>query len=666
MSRLFARFLQGLLIGLITTSTLQAQEWQRMGPPGGMVLSLGVGAAGTAYLGTADGHVFAKDSPGKPWELRGRIGTRTDAVVSRVVADRSRSGVLFASIWYLQPGAGGGVFRSDDGARTWKLLGLEEEAVRALEITSAPSPIILAGSRSGVFRSIDEGRTWDRITPVNDPELRNVDSLAVDPRDSNTIYTGTYHLPWKTTDGGKSWKPVTAGLIDDSDIMSLRVDATDPERVFLSACSGIYRSENQGDQWSKLQGIPYAARRTQAIVQDLQNPQTLYAGTTEGLWVTRDGGESWERTTPKDWVINAVAILPGSSKSAERVLLGTESRGVQESEDFGKTFAEYNEGFAHEVVRQLISDPADASHLLMLMERNGAVLWESHDAGETWKPATLNREEGNRTIHFTAETIEKLYGSPWGWVVRLSSGELWIQEYGTERWQEWRVRIPAISTAKVGSPRQTSRAAVATHALQVALPKGGEIVFSKHDGYLSTQEGLLRCPQAGNCVRLKAFGSSGSSGVLQVSSDGSVLQIVSGGRLATSSDGGQTAAWVDLPVRSNNLLWLKNLDSEGIHSIFLGTTEGLFSSQDAGANWKRREQGLPAGQVEQVVEGHGFMAASLREGGMYVSEDQGTTWTRDFQDPEKSRFTGMVETSPGTLTIGTQSEGVLRWQIHSN
>ena len=151
----------------------------------------------------------SRQSQDQPWELRGRIGNRTDAVVSRLVADQAHSGVLFAAVWFLQPGAGGGVFRSDDGARTWKLLGLKDEAVRALEITDAPRRIILAGTRTGVFRSIDEGETWDRITPINDPELRNVDSLAVDPRDTNTIYVGTYHLPWKTTDGGKSWKPVT-------------------------------------------------------------------------------------------------------------------------------------------------------------------------------------------------------------------------------------------------------------------------------------------------------------------------------------------------------------------------------------------------------------------------------------------------------------------------
>ncbi len=130
-------------------------------------------------------------------------------------------------------------------------------------------------------------------------------------------------------------------MIDDSDIMSLRIDANNPERVYLSACSGIYRSENQGASWTKLQGIPYAARRTQAIVQDPEQSTTLYAATTEGLWVTRDAGESWKRTTPKEWVIDGVVVLHGSNGKQGRVVIGTEGQGILVSEDAGETFSRF-------------------------------------------------------------------------------------------------------------------------------------------------------------------------------------------------------------------------------------------------------------------------------------------------------------------------------------
>jgi photosystem II stability/assembly factor-like uncharacterized protein len=663
---LFARVLFAILVSLNTIAAMQAQEWQRLGPPGGMVLTLGIGAGGAVYLGTADGHVFVKENLEQPWELRGRIGYRTDAVVSRLVSDPDKLGVVFAAIWYQQPGAGGGVFRSDDGARTWKLLGLRDEAVRALEIVSVPSRVILAGTRSGVFRSTDNGVSWHRITPLGDPELQNVDSLAVDPRDANVIYTGTYHLPWKTMDGGKTWIPVTAGLIDDSDIMSLRVDATNPERVFLSACSGIYRSENQGGQWSKLQGIPYAARRTHSIVQDPQNPQTLYAGTTEGLWVTRDGGESWDRTTPKDWVVNTVAVVSDSQKGGERVLAGTESRGVQVSEDAGRTFVEYNDGFTHQVVSQLIGDRLDPTHLLMLMERNGSTLWESHNAGETWTPAPLAKEGSAIKAHFDVDSTEMLYASPWGWIARLSSGQLWILESSSERWREWKLRLPASPAASPNKSTKTNHHTAAAHALNSVLPAGTHIEFSEQEAYVPSKDGLLRCTLAGDCVRVKVFGRVGTTGALDVSADGMVLHAVLGGRLASSADGGQTSTWSELPVSSDRVLWIKTLTDEARQVLYLGTTDGLFTSDDKGASRSHIERGLPAAQIDHLIQGHAFIAASLRQGGLYISLDGGQTWTRSDRDAENSRFTGMVETSPGVLTIGTQSEGVLRWRANAN
>jgi photosystem II stability/assembly factor-like uncharacterized protein len=98
-----------------------------------------------------------------------------------------------------------------------------EEAVRALEQSVSDPKSGVAGTRTGVFRSADDGQNWQQITRVDDAELLNVDSLAIDPRDARTIYVGTYHLPWKTTDGGKTWNSISAGMIDDSDIMSLRL-----------------------------------------------------------------------------------------------------------------------------------------------------------------------------------------------------------------------------------------------------------------------------------------------------------------------------------------------------------------------------------------------------------------------------------------------------------
>jgi photosystem II stability/assembly factor-like uncharacterized protein len=654
------RVIFGLLTILSAASIASGQEWQRMGPQGGMVISLGGGTGNTAYLGTADGHIFARENESEPWQLRGRVGIRTDTVVSRLLADRDHAKIVYAAVWYQQPGAGGGVFRSGDGGRNWTLLGLEHEEVRALEMPAGQRELLVAGTRNGVFRSSNSGQTWERISPEGDPELRNVDSLAIDPLDAGVIYAGTYHLPWKTIDGGKSWKAVSAGLIDDSDIMSLRLDSRNPNRVFLSACSGIYRSENQGGSWIKLQGVPYASRRTQQIVQDPEQPQTWYAATTQGLWITRDAGDSWERTTQSDLVITSVVVLAGGENGKERLLIGTETRGVLTSENGGQSLREYNDGFNHQVLQQLIGDPRNPARLLMIMERNvdGNMgwLWHSDDAGTTWGqlPAAPN---GKDELLFEREAVDKVFASPWGWMVRSSPGRFWMLSDREGKWVEWKLRLPATNTQS-----RNKQAHGKSPAEWIPAPNGREMGFSGENAYVSTKVGLLRCDLAGVCARIKAFAGHSTFAGLYVSPDGSVVALAAGSKLGISRDGGQTASWNDLPVLPSAVLWIDGADIARQQSLFLGSMNGLFASADDGSSWKRCEQGLPAGQVERLFRGREFLAATLREGGFYVSQDNGGTWSRMDQDSERGRTTGLVETAPGTLVLGSQSEGLLRWK----
>ena len=67
--------------------------------------------------------------------------------------------------------------------------------------------------------------------------------------------------------------------------------------MYLSACSGIYKSEDGGAKFTggvsvnKAQGIPSTARRTRVLMQDPNHLDTVFAGTTEGLYRTDDGGK---------------------------------------------------------------------------------------------------------------------------------------------------------------------------------------------------------------------------------------------------------------------------------------------------------------------------------------------------------------------------------------
>jgi photosystem II stability/assembly factor-like uncharacterized protein len=615
-----------------------------------MVVSLDTNASTTLYLGTADGHVFASDDRASRWQLRGRVGNRPDAVVTRLVVDGQDPNQLLAAVWYREAAEDGGVFRSDDGGRSWRSSGLEGEAVRALEAAPSNSAERLAGTRTGVFRSLDRGVSWQRISPPGHPELRNVDSIAIDPRDPEVIYVGTYHLPWRTKDGGRSWQPVISGIIDDSDIMSLRLDATNPDRLYMSACSGIYRSENQGAEWTKLQGIPYAARRTQTIVQDPGNPKILYAGTTEGAWVTRDAGETWARFTPKDWVVNAVRVLPSSSGSSTRVVMGTES-GIQVSDDNGETFAPSNAGFTHVVVKQLAAGFHDDNRLLLLVERNGWELLESSDRGTSWNSIPL--------AGLNPDQILECYGSPWGWLLRMADGSLWIQERAAKAWHPWKLHFspPAHSSrARASSAKPIRPPAVSF------VPAGKVLGFANHFALLASPSGLLRCAESGICARLTAFPGAGPTAAVWISADGSQIAAIQDGKFAFSEDGGGTASWSNLPVAPPQALWISTAPS-GNPILVLGTAAGLFLSGDKGEHWLPSANGLPSGRMEAWLADGRFWLVAERSGGVYLSLNHGASWNRIDQDAERGQFAGFVLLNDNSVLAGSHSEGLLKLTV---
>jgi photosystem II stability/assembly factor-like uncharacterized protein len=367
-------------IGMAAAISSPAQTWRQVGPPGGTVISLEADSHNIKrlFLGTSDGHVFFSNDEGANWRLISRIGTGQDDVITHILVDPRDSNRLYASTWTLYSG-GGGVYRSDDAGHSWRVIGLAHETVRALAQAPTNPKILVAGSLTGVYRSTDDGANWTLITPAKHEDLRNFDSVAFDPRDENTIYAGTYHLPWKTTNAGKDWFPIKAGMIDDSDVMSIVVDPTNPENVHATACSGIYHSVNGAQNWTKYKGIPFVFRRTQLIRQDPQNPQVLYAGTTSGLWKTTNEND-FKRITPGDWVINAIVIDPNHS---DRLIIGTERQGVQISENGGATFTSSNAGFQHQHILDVAIDHENQARALVVLTFDTDAFLATQDGGST-------------------------------------------------------------------------------------------------------------------------------------------------------------------------------------------------------------------------------------------------------------------------------------------
>src|SRR5437899_12106111 len=183
---------------------------------------------------------------------------------------------MFVSAWSVANQQAGDLFRTRDGGKTWEALpGIRGKSIRAMAVSASDSKVLVAGALDGVYRSNDGGNNWLRISPPNHADIKNVESIAVDPQNPNVVYAGTWHLAWKTPDGGATWEHIKKGMIDDSDVFSIIVDQPNPPIVFASSCSGTYKRNSAGAAFSKIQCIPFSARRTRVLKQHPGNPAII-------------------------------------------------------------------------------------------------------------------------------------------------------------------------------------------------------------------------------------------------------------------------------------------------------------------------------------------------------------------------------------------------------
>lgn len=608
------RLLPAVAFALLATSPAVAQPWVPVGPPGGDVRSLATdpGHPRRLYLGTADGVLYRSDVGGAIWQrLQPGFALRGQSLDNLVV---SPSGALLVGYWDVHGDGGGVAVSTDRGATFTQAQGLGDESVRALALSPSDPARAVAGTLSGVFASGDGGLTWRRISPPGHAELRNVESVAIDPRDAGVIYVGTRHLPWKTRDGGATWRAVHAGMIDDSDVFTLTLDSRDPQRVFASACSGLYSSRNAAIGWSKVLGIPHTSRRTRAFAQDPLRPDTLYAGTTEGLWVSEDDAASWRLATARNVVVNALASLADGT-----LLVGTDGAGVMRSDDRGRTWAAANAGFSERLVSRIVHDPARRRLLVSVSgdRQHGGVLAASTPRGP-WTRLGAGLE-GREVLALTTLGSTVLAGTDEGLFALRGADPAWLP-------------------LKLGAPGG-KRPRVAD---LVATPRGVLLAL--------TAGGVFRSVDAGVQWQGRLDTLAGTGSALAASPDEPLVVLVTRLGMWSSADDG--LSWRPLPgppVSHVNAVAV--LPGEP-RLILAATSEGLWSAAGPGGEWTREAWGLPHSDITGLVvhpDGRTVYVSDFRWGGVYRTLDRGRTWQRLPDD-------GLVSDRVWTLGLAAPHE----------
>lgn len=588
-------------------ATVSAQDWRPLGPQGGDVRSLGVDPqnAQILYIGTSDGHIFYSTNGGARWQLLSRVGERQDAVVMTIQVDRRDSRRLFVGTQTLRDNAGG-VYRSDDGGRSWKRAGLHGQVVRALAQSPSSPELFIAGTLDGVYRSVDSGASWKRISPAGHEDLRNFDSVAVDPQNPDFIYAGTYHLAWKTTDGGLHWVPIHQGMIDDSDVMDISIDPSDPNTIFATACSGMYRSANRGDSWTKIRGVPPTARRTYFLRQVPNHSRTLYAGTTQGLWKSADDGLSWKRITPPDWSVIALVIDP---KNPNKLVAGTERRGMFVSEDGGLTFRPSNQGFHHQQIMAFAADPENDERMLLVLTNAQERILTTRDGGQSWSSAGMG---------VAPEQVRRVFSAPSGWWVSLSLGGLMTYDEKKAKWSKAGFVAP-VKGAQVARRGKPAAPPVQRPFQQVV----NDLAYGRGIWLAATQQGVAGSRDAG--ATWFEFSAPEVRGTpvraVRVSANGRHFYVLTQRGLFASSDAGQSWNAIELPVSAALAV---RLHCMGDSTLILASKAGLFVSNNFGQNW--RSPSLPGMIIEDVAVSEDALLVSTQAHGLFASTDVGGSW----------------------------------------
>jgi photosystem II stability/assembly factor-like uncharacterized protein len=315
--------------------------------------------------------------------------------------------------------ASGGVWKTVNDGTTWTPVFDDEGSysIGWVELDPHDSSVVWVGSgesnsqRSvgygdGIYRSDDGGKDWKNLGLKKSEHIGRV---VVDPRDSKVIYVAGEGPLWgpggdrglyKSTDGGKNWKAVLT-ISDNTGVVDVQLDPSNPDILYAAAYqrrrhvftlidggpeSAIYKSTDAGATWNKVtSGLPKVDLGRIGLAVSPADPNVVYA-TIEaadgkgGIFRSSDKGATWERRNDFDAGAMYYARVVADPKNVDRIFVMNVE--LRESLDGGKTLHKVNEVNHHGDNHAIWIDPDDTKHWLLGSDGG---MYETWDDAKTWE-----------------------------------------------------------------------------------------------------------------------------------------------------------------------------------------------------------------------------------------------------------------------------------------
>ena len=324
-------------------------------------------------VGTKKG-LFLLRSNGDGWEVEGPL--LPGWLVYHAIVD-PRDGTLYAAT--NNPFYGATVHRSSDLGKTWERaeeIGLPEDSGLKLNATwhiepGRDSELWLGGDPGVLFRSDDGGLTWE----VNRGLLEHPTRERWEPGaggmccHSIQLVNGAMYIAisaagaFRSEDGGETWQPINKDVAADFHpekypevgqcVHKLLVHPAKPDRLWQQNHCGVYRSDDRGDNWERLDGNGLPSGFGFGLALDPDDPDVAYvipeesqefhctSGGRLGVYRTEDGGASWALAgsglPDRAW---AAVLREGCSFDGGAVYFGTQSGSVWTAQQGGAPWTE--------------------------------------------------------------------------------------------------------------------------------------------------------------------------------------------------------------------------------------------------------------------------------------------------------------------------------------
>jgi photosystem II stability/assembly factor-like uncharacterized protein len=319
---------------------------------------------------------------------------------------------------YYVGAASGGVWKTTNSGTTWTPVFDNESSYSIGTVVLDPkNPLtVWVGSgennsqRSvsygdGVYKSDDGGKSWKNVGLKSS---EHIGRIAIDPRESNTVYVAAQGPLWgpggdrglfKTTDGGKTWKNILA-ISEHTGVTDVAIDPQNPDTLYAASYqrrrhvwtlinggpeSALYKSTDAGATWTKLKtGLPNVEMGRIGLVISPADTNVIYA-TVEaaerrgGVFRSTDRGSTWERRNEYDTTAMYYSQIVADPKDADRIYVMNVF--IMVSDDGGRTIRRLGERYKHVDNHAMWIDPANTNYYLVGCD--GGV-YESFDQGENW------------------------------------------------------------------------------------------------------------------------------------------------------------------------------------------------------------------------------------------------------------------------------------------